>query len=92
MKPLLKLLVPQTSGIVYASAGPGKTWLLIARVLRLLLDDVCPASILAITFTNKAADEMRERVKARVLEWSTQTNGWPGSRPQGDWYRGCQKT
>ena len=73
MRPLLKLLSPQTSGIVYASAGTGKTWLLIARVLRLLLDNVCPASILAITFTNKAADEMRERVEARVLEWSTQT-------------------
>ena len=73
MKPLLKLLSPQTSGIVYASAGTGKTWLLISRVLRLLLDDVCPGSILAITFTNKAADEMRERVEARVLEWSTQT-------------------
>ena len=69
----LKLLLPQASGIVYASAGTGKTWLLISRLLRLLLDDVCPSSILAITFTNKAADEMRDRVAERVLEWNSQT-------------------
>ena len=67
------MLSPQASGIVYASAGTGKTWLLISRVLRLLLDDICPSSILAITFTNKAADEMRDRVAERVLEWNTQT-------------------
>ena len=73
MESLLKLLSPQASGIVYASAGTGKTWLLISRLLRLLLDDVCPSSILAITFTNKAADEMRDRVAERVLEWNTQT-------------------
>lgn len=67
----LKLLSPQASGIIYASAGTGKTWLLISRLLRLLLADKRPDSILAITFTNKAADEMRERLAERVLEWHT---------------------
>ncbi|MXX98879.1 MAG: AAA family ATPase [Gammaproteobacteria bacterium] len=73
MRSTLKLLTPQASGIVYASAGTGKTWLLISRLIRLLLDEVCPSSILAITFTNKAADEIRERVAERILEWNTQT-------------------
>ena len=72
MRSTLKLLSPQTSGIVYASAGTGKTWLLISRVLRLLLDNVCPSSVLAITFTNKAADEMHDRVTERILEWNSQ--------------------
>ncbi|MBC6414069.1 MAG: UvrD-helicase domain-containing protein [Chromatiales bacterium] len=73
MKSALKLLSPEVSGIVYASAGTGKTWLLISRLLRLLLDQVNPSSILAITFTNKAADEMRDRVAERIFEWSTQS-------------------
>lgn len=65
------ILTPETSGIVSASAGTGKTWLLVSRILRLLLDGRAPGSILAITFTNKAADEMRERLMTRLLQWST---------------------
>lgn len=66
-----RILTPETSGIVSASAGTGKTWLLVSRILRLLLDGRAPGSILAITFTNKAADEMRERLMSRLLQWST---------------------
>ncbi len=68
-----ELLTPENSGVVSASAGTGKTWLLVSRILRLLLDGRAPASILAITFTNKAADEMRERLMTRLLQWSTAT-------------------
>ena len=67
----LEILTPDASGIVSASAGTGKTWLLVSRILRLLLEGRPPGSILAITFTNKAADEMRERLMARLLQWST---------------------
>ena len=67
---VLAILAPAASGVVSASAGTGKTWLLVSRMLRLLLDGSTPASILAITFTNKAADEMRERLMARLLQWS----------------------
>lgn len=58
-------LDPQHSVIVEACAGSGKTWLLVSRIMRLLLADVRPADILAITFTRKAAQEMQ----ARLHEW-----------------------
>ena len=45
-----------------ASAGSGKTFSLVVRYLSLLFMDVHPKAILALTFTNKAANEMQERV------------------------------
>ncbi|HWH73888.1 MAG TPA: UvrD-helicase domain-containing protein [Methylibium sp.] len=53
---------PRRSVVVEACAGAGKTWMLVSRILRALLDGVEPAQILAITFTRKAAGEMRERL------------------------------
>ena len=45
-----------------ASAGSGKTFMLVVRYLTLLFKGADPAKILALTFTNKAALEMQERV------------------------------
>ncbi|WP_455220170.1 UvrD-helicase domain-containing protein, partial [Kaarinaea lacus] len=58
---------PQQSATVSASAGTGKTWLLVSRMLRLLINGVRPDTILAITFTRKAAAEMQSRLNERLL-------------------------
>jgi len=61
---------PRRSVAVEACAGAGKTWVLVSRIVRALLSGARPHEILAITFTKKAAGEMRQRLHEWLAEWS----------------------
>ncbi len=61
---------PARSVAVEACAGAGKTWMLVSRILRALLDGCAPQDILAITFTKKAAGEMRKRLGEELRLWA----------------------
>src|SRR5688572_27202520 len=65
----LRASSPSDHAALSASAGTGKTHVLTARVLRLLLAGVDPASILCLTFTKAGAAEMAERIHARLAHW-----------------------
>ena len=59
---------PRRHVVVEACAGAGKTWMLVARIVRTLVEGAQPQDILAITFTRKAAGEMR----TRLADWLRQ--------------------
>src|SRR5215510_6894808 len=61
--------------VVIAGAGTGKTTLLVNRILNLILREPNPLTIteiVALTFTNKAATEMKQRLRAQLLRLTEQ--------------------
>jgi len=63
--------------LLEAGPGTGKTRTLVARVVHLVNQNADPASIVALTFSNKAAQELSERVSAVLPEAAT--NIWTGT-------------
>lgn len=74
LNPQQKEAVIHTSGpcMVLAGAGSGKTRVLTRRIVNLINQGISPNSILAITFTNKAAQEMRARVAQMIPDYTGQ--------------------
>jgi ATP-dependent helicase/nuclease subunit A len=66
----IKASDPARSVWVPANAGSGKTYVLVQRVIRLLLDGVDPAKILCLTFTKAAAANMANKVFEQLARWT----------------------
>ncbi len=79
--------------LILAGPGTGKTQTLTRRVARLLSSGVAPAEILVLTFTNKAAAELRERLVPAVQATTFHSYGlsllrrWPGAAGRAPGFR-----
>jgi DNA helicase-2/ATP-dependent DNA helicase PcrA len=75
-----RLAVENINGasLIIAGAGSGKTRVLTYRITHLLKNGIRPGSILALTFTNKAAREMKERI-AKMVGPNTAKYLWMGT-------------
>lgn len=69
----------RTNMLIFAGAGSGKTRVLVSRIVYLMkVEGIPPSAIMAVTFTNKAANELRSRIQAAVGGYGVR-NMWVGT-------------
>lgn len=77
---LAAVTLPNESALIVAGAGSGKTRVLTTRIAYLINEKkINPASIMAVTFTNKAAREMMERLEMMLPSGVETKNMWIGT-------------